>query len=124
MKTIAKLSLSFVFGALLFAITSLAPRTAAAAPSITPFWWNCQADMIFETSGELQVHCTNPATTGLDWTAVNISNVGSSAASRFVSMAESAILSGRRFRVFLTNTDCASSTVNCKYSTSWSIFIP
>jgi hypothetical protein len=117
-------NLSGLLGVVALCGLALVPSEASAAPSITPAWWNCQPDMIFETAGELEVHCLNPFTTGLDWTAVNISSVGSAAAARFTSMAQAAILSGRRFRVFLTNNDCASAPSNCKYATSWSLYVP
>jgi hypothetical protein len=69
------------------------------------------------------VECSNNYQTGVNWTAVQISSVTSDQANRFSSMASAATLSGRKFRVWMTDTVCPANS-NCRIATSWSLYVP
>ena len=120
-KKTRKRMLGVALAGLAFAGLSLAPAKASAST-----WYNCQADMVFEISGEIQVHCTNAFNGPYSWIAVNLTTVGPQSANRFVSMAQAAILSGRRFRVLYQDTqaDCTSAPGVCKYATAWALYTP
>ncbi|HET6285024.1 MAG TPA: hypothetical protein VFH73_28965 [Polyangia bacterium] len=121
-----KLLMSGLFSALVLGGLSVAPAKAEAAG-----WYNCQPDMVFEINGgtssaEIEVHCINPFSTNpkLDWIGLSVPSAGNDATNRFVSMAQAAILSARKFRVFYTDQFCFGAPSNCRYATSWSLFTP
>jgi hypothetical protein len=125
MKKIKMLSFSGLVGAVTLAGSSLVSSDATAAA-----WFNCQALSVFEvTAGgttQLEVECANEYQTGVNWVGVNISgtgSIGSSSAQRFTSMAQAAILSGRQFRAFMTDTACPG-TPNCRIANAWSLYRP
>lgn len=95
----------------------LAPGDAEAAS-----WHNCQPTAVFETAGQFQVSCSNgwaqdPTVT---WIAINLADYTADQENRFWSAATSSLLSGRQFRVYLTDTNCGFAT--CRLATSWSIY--
>jgi hypothetical protein len=98
---------------------SLSPAEAHAAG-----WFNCAPVAIFETTTQMQVSCSNTFTGGNNWTAINLSSYNDGQKARFVSMFTSALLSGRFFRVFMTDTNCSSTFTNCKLANQWSLYIP
>jgi len=109
---VTKLSSLFVLSALVLGASSIAPSQAHAA------WFSCNPDEVAEVGGNrVHVRCaTNIAVASgvsIRYIAISNSNVG--AAARFVSIATSALLSGKTFRADLpssssTNvTGCASS---------------
>jgi hypothetical protein len=100
-------------------------------------WFNCEIDTIFEfgpaytTTGDantMQVHCANSVVTGVQYLGLQLTagTYGTTQAekqARFLSMATSALLSARRFRVYWVDTQCGSSA-NCRLVTAWSLYPP
>jgi len=114
---VAVLALTFSLGSLV-----LWPRPAAAAA-----WFNCEANAVYEVTiggvAQLQVSCNNQYATGVNFTAIRTDAYSDAQENRFVSMASSAILGGRRFRVFMTDTNCPGLT-NCKLANAWALYTP
>lgn len=101
---------------------------AAEGPAAAAAWYNCQALDVFEFSNGgqplLMVECSNSYSPGVNWTAVQLSGTGavsSSQAGRFAAMAQAAVLSGRKFRVFMTDMACPNNS-NCMIASSWSLY--
>jgi hypothetical protein len=113
-----KLSNIATLGALAYAGLSLSPGEAKAAG-----WFNCIPTAIFETTTQLQVSCSNNFN-GNTWTAINLSSYNDGQKARFLSMFTSALLSGRFFRVYMTDTNCSSTFTTCKLANQWSLYIP
>jgi hypothetical protein len=113
------LRIASLLGCLAFAV-SVVPGEASAAA-----WFNCQAQSVFEHDNTgtplLMVSCANEYQTGVNWTAIQISSTTSQQQNRFTSMAQAAILSGRPFRVFMTDTTCPKNA-NCRIASSWALY--
>src|SRR5262245_53067497 len=116
---IKSLRIAAVLGCLGFAAVGTVPGEASAAA-----WYNCQAQSVFEFDNAgtplLMMSCANDYQTGVNWTAIQISATTSQQQSRFTSMAQAAVLSGRPFRVFMTDTPCPKNS-NCRIANSWSL---
>jgi hypothetical protein len=112
-------ALAASLGALAFAAVSLSAGNAAAAG-----WYNCVPTSVFEYNGELEVSCSNNWTTGVNWVGLTISSATDMQEERFVQFATAAILSGKRFRVYMTDTACPVAGSNCRLATSWSLYPP
>lgn len=119
MKKLATIAL---LSALVLVGITFSSREAQAAA-----WFNCQAVSVFEFSNAgtplLMAECSNNYQTGVNWTAVQLSSVSEAQANRFTSMATAAVLSSRKFRVFMSDVVCPGNT-NCRIATSWSLFQP
>ncbi len=109
-------------------LATVALSGAVAGVGLTPSqalaagWYNCKPVSVFEHDGQFQVSCSNaydddPTVT---WVAINLTDYNTQQKARFWSAATSSLLSGRTFRVFITDTDCGFAT--CRLATSWSIF--
>ena len=114
---LAALTITLSLGSVL-----LLPRPAAAAA-----WFNCQANAVYEVNiggvAQLQVSCNNEYQPGVNFIAIRTDAYSDAQEARFVSMASSAILGGRRFRVFMTDTNCPGLT-NCKLANAWALYTP
>jgi hypothetical protein len=103
------------FGLLGYSAMNLVPDTAEAAG-----WYNCRIEALFEIDGQMQVSCTNEYSPGVKWIAINTSDFSSDQENRFWSTASSALLSGRRFRVHMTDTECGFA--GCRLASAWSLY--
>lgn len=108
---------TFVFAGVGFAGAVLVPDVALAAA-----WYNCTPVALFEHDGQLQVECSNDwaQVAGVNWIAINLADYTTEEEQRFWSAASSALLSGRKFRVYMTDTDCGFA--DCRLATSWSLY--
>jgi hypothetical protein len=110
-----------LFLASLFALAVGVPTTARADA-----WFHCQAISVYEHNNRVAVLCSNTLIANGDdvvWFA--ISNTDDPVASRFISMAATAVVSGQILSVYAptlstTNTaGCAAS--NCRTPTAWGL---
>jgi hypothetical protein len=107
---------AIVFGA----ASAMARKVGAAGP------YSCQAMDVFEYSNSgtplLMVECSNLYTTGVNWTAIQITSSTSvqTQVNRFTTMAISAVLSGRKFKVWMTDTACPNNS-NCRIASEWAL---
>ena len=95
----------------------LAPSPARAA-----HWYNCRVTTVMEVDGEIRVECSTEFAPGVNAVAMTIAGKPDALVARFVSTATSALLSGRQFRAFATDTACAVSS--CRIATTWSLYLP
>lgn len=95
-------------GRLLISAT-LALMGLLAMPSMaSAAWFACQPDLVTESSNRISVHCTNSISlNGNTVTFVAISSTDTAKAARFLSVATSAFLSGKKLSV---NIPSSSST--------------
>jgi hypothetical protein len=97
------------------------PRNAQAVEG----WYNCQATSVSEvgsgTNAILMVNCSNSYATGVNATALRLNTAAVGQPSRFLAMADAAVLSGRKFRVWMTDTACPGYS-NCRLATTWSLY--
>jgi hypothetical protein len=111
--------LSLAASTFMFALASGVPSHAFAAG-----WYNCQPIASFEMNeGQIQVQCSNNFISGVNFIGLLQSSYSDAAETRFFSAANAAILSGRRFRVYMTDTVCPGFS-NCRLANSWSLYIP
>lgn len=94
-------------------------------------WWNCQPQAVHELvlSGvrQFQVECSNayPAISTVFYAGEPLSGTGAitdAQASRFLSVAEAAIVSGRIFRVHIVDANTCPGASNCRYADAWTLY--
>lgn len=115
MKNMLRVLNVAALGLLGYSATNLVADTAEAAG-----WYNCRIDALFELDGQMQASCTNEYSPGVRWIAINTSDFSSDQENRFWSTATSALLSGRRFRVHMTDTNCGFA--ECRLASAWSLY--
>jgi hypothetical protein len=117
MKKLAGIVLA---SALVFVALSGSAKKAQAAG-----WFNCQATDVQELSNNgtplLMVECSNNFATGVNATAIQVNTATAGQPARFTAMANAAVLAGRKFRVWMTDTVCTNYN-NCRIATSWSLY--
>ena len=104
------LAVSFATGALL-----VSPKPAEAENE----WFNCRATSVFDDNTKILVSCSN-SQSGTSWVAINVADHPAAKVARFVSMANSSVLSGRHFRVFLIDSPTCGFG-GCRLATAWGI---
>jgi len=117
-----KLSIFRIFNMAVLSAAALVGVTSATEKVDAAAWYNCKPISVFEFSGELEVNCSNNYSGSINWIGATISSLTSTQQARFVSMAEAAILSGKTFRVFMTDTQCPVAGANCRIANSWSLY--
>jgi len=104
---------------------------ATGRQALADQWWNCQPTAVFEVVAggvrQFQVECSNtyPPNSAVNFAGAPLSGVGAltdAQASRFASMAEAAIVSGRIFRIHIIDANVCASTTNCRYADAWSLY--
>ena len=92
--------------------------TAKPAKAVNE-WFNCRPTSVFEYNGQVQVSCSN-SQSGTSWVAININDHPSAKVARFVSLASTALMTGRQFRVFLVDMPgCGFG--GCRLATAWGL---
>ncbi len=76
-------------------------------------WFECQASEVTEATNRVSVRCSNTLPLGVDTISyVSLATTDIAKASRFVSLASAAVLSGHVFRA-LVPTSSATNTAGC-----------
>jgi hypothetical protein len=125
-----RLRLFTLTAGLALAMIGSIPRTAQAAA-----WFNCSPNSLFEVgpnhgtnSNQIQVFCNNTYANTAQWLAILQSGTGSKTdaqQARFISLFTSALLAGKTFRVYMTDTQCPGFGAGaCYLVDSWSIYQP
>lgn len=129
MNTLGRTGVGLVAGALALGLEGASVHSAHAAA-----WFNCLPTAVFEVgashgpqSSELQVSCSNSysgPSGAASWIALPQAGKTDALQARFISMATSALLSGKAFRVYMTDTVCPGFSSGCYVPDSWSIYTP
>ena len=90
-------------------------------------WFNCNILAVFEIpesddieSNEIQVNCSNKYKNTYEWLALDKRDWRNPEENRFTAMAMAAILSGRTFRVYMTDESCSFNA--CRKVNAWSLY--
>lgn len=118
------LSSSLLAARMALATTAIVPDTAFAAG-----WFDCVPTSVVKVNGpaQIQVTCSNSFTVlGTAYTNFAIAQTGTGAPSdsdqnRLLSMATSALLSGKKFRIFVTDAACHAAFTNCRLFDAWGL---
>ena len=102
---------------IIFSRSTPTEAAPAAAPAASPntAWYTCNSpDQVAVFLMRVHVHCasTNPTIAGVSWFAVPTSP-DSAAASRFMSIFQSAMVAGRPLLLYVDPTDTSGSSFGC-----------